>query len=82
MAFFTSFAQGTVSLRKVFWVGIVMAVFNPPIVGFIFALLFAFRRETRREALIIALWAVVWSVLYAVLIHVLLAHGIVVRGAR
>ena len=67
--------QSSVPLRKVFWVGTVMAIFNPPVVGLVFALLFAFKKETRRVALIVAIWSIIWAIIFAYIIGLLALHG-------
>jgi threonine/homoserine/homoserine lactone efflux protein len=66
---------GSVPLRKVFWVGIIVSVFNPPIVGLAYALLYAFRPDTRRMALYVGIWTALWTVLYGLLIHFLIGGG-------
>lgn len=67
--------QSSVPLRKVFWIGMVMAIFNPPVVGIMFALLFAFKKETRRVAIVVAIWSIVWAIIFAYIIGLLALHG-------
>ncbi len=67
--------QYSVPMRKVFWVGMVVALFNPPVVGLVFSLLFAFKKETRRLAFVVALWAIVWTILSAIMVSALIYYG-------
>jgi hypothetical protein len=74
---FDSLGRGQVSSMKILWVGLVVAVFIPPVLGFLYALFYGFNRETRKEAIIIAIWAVVWSVLSLLLAKMLIVSGII-----
>lgn len=63
------------SSRKVLVVGLVMALFNPPVTGIVYALFYAFKKETRRDALFVALWAIIWTVIYGFIFDFLLTNG-------
>ncbi len=67
--------QYSVPFRKIFWVGMVMAIFNPPAVGIVFSLFFMFQKETRRGALIIAAWSIIWMIIFSTIISILVSQG-------
>lgn len=69
--------QNAVPLRKVFWVGVIVSLFNPPVVGIVYALCFLFRSETRKVALLVIVWALVWTVFYSALVGFLVSQGYV-----
>jgi len=50
------------SKRKWFWVGMVIALFLPPVPGFIFGFSLLTEKPYRTEALIIIGWTLVWWV--------------------
>jgi hypothetical protein len=62
---------------KVLWVGLIVAVFIPPVLGFLYALFYGFNPETRKEAIIVAVWAVIWSVLSLLLAKTLIVSGVI-----
>lgn len=72
---FSSLDQKSVPLRGVFWVGMIMALFNPPVVGLVFSLLMLFKFKERRGAAFIAVWSIVWTVIFSMIISVLVSQG-------
>lgn len=73
---FSFIENGSISTQKVFWVGILMAIFNPPIVGLVYALCFIGKKETRNLSYIVGVWAVVWTVIYYIIFRTLVSSGI------
>ncbi|MDO8521722.1 MAG: hypothetical protein Q7S08_00350 [bacterium] len=49
------------SKRKWFWVGMAVALFLPPMPGFIFGFSLLTEKSYRREALIIICWTIIWA---------------------
>jgi len=60
----TPIGSGSISTKKMLWVGLAMALFNAPIAGIVYSLLFVFKKETYREALIVLAWSIVWAIVW------------------
>ena len=68
--------SGSVSTKKVLWVGLVIALFNAPIAGIVYSLLFVFKKETYREALIVLAWSIVWATLFTLFLVWVRSQGL------
>lgn len=64
------------SKRKWFWVGMAIALFLPPIPGFIFGFSLLTEKPYRREALIIICWTIIWAAFMFWLGHYILGTRI------
>jgi len=49
------------SKRKWFWIGMVIALFLPPVPGLVFGIGLYTEKPYRKEALIIIVWSLVWA---------------------
>mgnify|MGYP001558819160 CR=1 FL=1 len=67
------------SQRKWFWVALLLALFNPPLIGFIIALALWREGGHRREAMIIVTVAVLWAFTSYVAIRWFIAQGYLPR---
>src|SRR3989344_1188762 len=60
----TENVPNTVPVKRVLIAGLILGIFHPPVIGFVYALCFAFTKATRRAALYVAIWTIAWTVLY------------------
>ena len=67
------------SKRKWFWIGMIIALFLPPIPGFIFGFAMFTEKPYRKEALIIIVWSAVWAVLTYLIAQYVVSHGLLVH---
>lgn len=71
-----------VSTKHILIAGIILGIFHPPVIGFVYALCFLFKPETRRVAIYVAIWTFAWLVLYGFALGFLsawLAHANIIR---
>ena len=68
------------SKRKWFWVGMVLSIFVPPVVGLIFGISLFLEKPYRKEASIIIIWSIVWTVFLVLFVHYVLAPGLSAQG--
>ncbi len=77
---FTTLAYGkggvesSTSTKHLLLAGLILAMFHPPKIGFLFALLFVFKKETRRVAQIVFIWTTFWMFAHAYLLGFFLAY--------
>lgn len=64
------------SRKKWLWVGLVIALFLPPVPGFIFGFSLLTEKPYRREAVIIIAWTIVWTIFMFWLAHYVIGAGL------